>query len=132
VERVTRASPRATSASAVGALSAGSAGSGAALVTIVAGTCCVSPVLAPLIVGALGAGGAAWAAGLKPYSSYILAASLLLLAAGFWSAYRPRTQCIAGTDASQPPRWMSRLSKGVLWTGAVCWAGAVVVHLTLS
>jgi hypothetical protein len=92
----------------------------------------VSPVLAPLIVGAIGAGGAAWAAGLKPYSTYILAASLLLLAGGFWSAYRPRTLCAAGTDESRPPRWMSRLSKGVLWAGAVCWVGAVVVHLTLS
>ncbi len=131
MERVTRA-PRATSASDVGALSAGSTGFGAALVTIVAGTCCVSPVLAPLIVGAIGAGGAAWAAGLKPYSNYILAASLLLLAGGFWSAYRPRTQCVAGTDVSRPPRWMSRLSRGVLWAGAVCWVGAVVVHLTLS
>ena len=131
MERVTQA-PRATSASAIGALSAGSTGFGAALVTIVAGTCCVSPVLAPLIVGALGAGGAAWAAGLKPYSNYILAASLLLLAGGFWSAYRPRTRCVVGTDVSRPARWMSRLSKGVLWTGAVCWAGEVVVRLTLS
>ena len=131
MERVTRPSPRETSASTVGALGAGSTGFGAALVTIVAGTCCVSPVLAPLIVGVLGAGGAAWAAGLKPYSSYILAASLLLLAGGFWSAYRPRTLCVAGT-VFRPPRWMSRLSKGVLWAGAVCWAGAVVVHLTLS
>jgi len=131
MERMTR-SPRTTSASAVGALSAGSTGFGAALVTIVAGTCCVSPVLAPLIVGVIGAGGAAWAAALKPYSNYILAGSLLLLAGGFWSAYRPRSQCIVGTDVPGPPRWMSRLSKGVLWTGAVCWAGAVVVHLTLS
>jgi hypothetical protein len=131
MERVTQPSPPATSASAIGALSAGSTGFGAALVTIVAGTCCVSPVLAPLIVGVLGAGGAAWAAGLKPYSSYILAASLLLLAGGFWSVYRPRTRCITGTDVSRPPRWMSRLSKGVLWTGAVCWVAAVVVRLTL-
>jgi hypothetical protein len=132
MQRMTRPSPRATAASAAGVLSAGSTGFGAALVTIVAGTCCVSPVLAPLIVGALGAGGAAWAAGLKPYSSYILAASLLLLAGGFWTTYRPRTRCIAGTDVSRPPRWMSRLSKAVLWAGAVCWAAAVVVHLTLS
>jgi hypothetical protein len=132
MERVTRASPPATSASTVGVLSAGSTGFGAALVTIVAGTCCVSPVLAPLIVGAIGAGGAAWAAGLKPYSNYILTGSLLLLAGGFWSTYRPRTQCVAGSGVSRAPRWMSRLSKGVLWAGAVCWAGAVVVHLTLS
>lgn len=132
MERLTPSSPRATSASDVGALSAGSTGFGAALVTIVAGTCCVSPVLAPLIVGALGAGGAAWAYGLRPYTNYILAASLLLLAGGFWSVYRPRTRCLTGTGVSRPPRWMSRLSKGVLWAGALCWAGAVVVHLTLS
>ncbi len=132
MERLTRASPRATSTSDVGALSAGSTGFGAALVTIIAGTCCVSPVLAPLIVGVIGAGGAAWAYGLRPYTNYILAASLLLLAGGFWSAYRPRTRCVVGTDGPRPPLWISRLSKGVLWAGAVCWIGAVVVRLTLS
>ncbi len=41
----------------VGALGAATTGVGAAVVTLVAGACCVSPVLAPVIVGVLGASG---------------------------------------------------------------------------
>ena len=112
-------------------LGAGSTGLGAAIITLIAGTCCVSPVLAPLIVGVLGASGAAWAAGLKPYSVYILATTLLLLVYGFWSVYRTRNDCIVEGNKSATPHWMSRLSKGVLWTGAACWFGAVVVQIAI-
>ncbi len=113
------------------ALGAGSTGLGAAIITIIAGTCCVSPVLAPLIVGVLGASGAAWAAGLKPYSVYILAATLLLLVFGFWSVYQPRNDCIVGSSVSAASIWMGRLSKGVLWTGAVFWLSAVIVQIAI-
>lgn len=115
----------------VRALGAGSTGLGAAIITLIAGTCCVSPVLAPLIVGVLGASGAAWAAGLEPYSVYILAATLLLLAFGFWSVYRTRNDCVVGGSNSATPQWLSRLSKGVLWTGAACWLGAVIVQIAV-
>lgn len=126
-----RVTASAQSGREVRALGAASTGLGASVVTIIAGTCCVSPVLAPIIVGALGASGAAWAAGLKPYSGYILIATLLLLAYGFWSVYRPRKDCVVGSSVSQSPRWMSRLSKGVLWAGAVCWLGAVIVRIVI-
>ena len=115
----------------VRALGAGSTGLGAAIIALIAGTCCVSPVLAPLIVGVLGASGAAWAAGLEPYSVYILAATLLLLAFGFWSVYRTRNDCVVGGSNSATPQWLSRLSKGVLWTGAACWLGAVIVQIAV-
>jgi hypothetical protein len=132
MERVIPAAPAtATTARAAGALGAGSTGLGAAIVTVVAGTCCVSPVLAPLVVGALGAAGAAWAAGLKPYSGYILAGSVLLLAGGFWSVYRHRSACAVGAGVTRLRRWLSRLAKGVLWVGAASWVGAVIVHLML-
>ena len=115
----------------VRALGAGSTGLGASIITLIAGTCCVSPVLAPLIVGVLGASGAAWAAGLKPYSVYILAATFLLLVFGFWSVYRPRNDCIVGSSVSATPHWIGRLSKGVLWIGAACWLGAVIVQIAI-
>ena len=115
----------------VRALGAGSTGLGAAIITLIAGTCCVSPVLAPLIVGVLGASGAAWAAGLKPYGVYILAATLLLLVFGFWSVYRTRNDCIVGGSDSATPHFIRRLSKGVLWTGAACWLGAVIVQVAI-
>src|SRR4051812_41894175 len=54
-------------------------GVAAALLTLVSAACCVSPIIAPIIVGALGASGAVWAAGLKPYGAWILGAALVFL-----------------------------------------------------
>ena len=131
MEHVIPATPTTNPGRDAAALGAGATGLGAAAVTIVAATCCVSPVLAPLIVGVLGAGGAAWAAGLKPFSGYILIAALVLLAGGFWNVYRPGNDCVIGRDVSRSRRWMSRLAKVVLGVGAVCWVGAVFVHVVL-
>ena len=113
------------------ALGAASTGLVAAVATIIAGTCCVSPVLAPLIVGLLSASGAAWAAGLKPYGGYILTATFLLLSFAFWNIYRPRRNCDLGGAATQSPQWLSRLSKGVLWAGAAGWLSAVIVRIAI-
>lgn len=66
-----------------GAIGAATSTTGAAVLATVASACCVGPVLAPVIVAVLGASGAAWAAGLKPYSPYIPGASLVLLVYGF-------------------------------------------------
>src|SRR5215510_12858218 len=81
-------SPAPQKARPPGTLGAAAAGAGSALVAVLASSCCV-PILAPLIVAVLGAGGAAWA-GLKPYSPYLLGGSLLLLLYGLWTVYRPR------------------------------------------
>ena len=114
-------------ASAVGAATTGL---GAAIVTLVAGACCVSPVLAPLIVGVLGASGAVWAASLKPYTWWILGVSGVALVGAFWSVYRPRPAC----DLADVPR-RSRILPGVakvsLWFGAVSWAAALLLRLIL-
>lgn len=112
-------------ASAVGA---SVSGMGGALTTIVASACCASPVLAPLIVGVLGASGAAWAAGLKPYRGYILLASLFMLMFSFRTVYRPRRTCPVGVVPPKP-HWSARAVKAVLWIGALLWCVALVVDL---
>lgn len=114
----------------VGAVGAATTGVGAALVTLVAGACCVSPVVAPLIVGILGASGAVWVASLKPYAWWILAAAGLALAGGFWTVYRPRPACDVDT-APKRSRWLPRIARVSLWFGAVCWMAALMLRLLL-
>jgi len=65
----------------------------------------------------LGASGAVWAAGLKPYGWWILGASAVFLAVGFWSVYRPRRAC-ATTDVRRPNRVIERVAEASLWVGA--------------
>src|SRR3954471_3796824 len=114
----------------VGTLGAATTGVGAAVLTIVAGACCVSPVLAPLIVGVLGASGAVWAASLKPYGWWILGFAGLSLVGGFWTVYRPRPACNVD-DAPTSNRVLQRIAKVSLWFGAVCWMAALMVRLIL-
>lgn len=126
-------SPESTSRRAardVGAVGAATTGVGAALVTLVAGACCVSPVLAPLIVGILGASGAVWVASLKPYAWWILGIAGVALVGGFWTVYRPRPACDIG-DAAKRNRLMPRIAKASLWFGAVCWMAALMLRLML-
>ena len=113
-----------------GAIASGSTGIAAGLLSVVAASCCVSPTLAPLIVGIVGASGAVWAASLKPYAFWILGVAGLSLAYGFWSVYRPAARC----DVSSQPqrlRVLSLISKGSLWIGAVLWTSALMLQLIL-
>ena len=109
-----------------GTLGAGVAGAGSALAAVLASSCCV-PVIAPLIVAVLGASGAAWAAGLKPYSPCILAGSLVLLLYGTWMVYRPRPAC----STESCPTNAGRGVKAVLWVAAALWAVAALLNLFL-
>jgi hypothetical protein len=109
-----------------GPLGAGAAGAGAALVAVFASSCCI-PVIAPLIVAVLGASGAAWAAGLKPYSPYILAGSLALLLYGMWMVYRPRPAC----SPESCPTGAGRGVRTVLWVAVALWAAAALLNLFL-
>lgn len=102
-------------------------GAGAALVATAAAACC-APIIAPLVVGVLGASGAAWAAGLNPYSGWLLAGSAGMLALGFWSAYRPRPACDLAADRSSARRG-SGAARAVLWVAALLWAAAVGINL---
>ena len=113
----------------VGAAGAASAGAAAALTAAGVGACCVSPVISPVIVTVLGAGGAAWAAGLKPYSPYMLAGSLALLGYGFWTAYR-RPACAADGSISVVPR-SRRWVRVALWSAALLWLASAGVNVFL-
>ena len=113
-----------------GAIGAATTGIGAALVTLVAGACCVSPVIAPLVVGILGASGAVRVANLKPYSWWMLVAAGVALAGGFWTTYRPRSACDVA-DASPRSRVLPTIAKMSLWIGAVSWTAALTLRLLL-
>jgi hypothetical protein len=129
-EHVADQQPSTGLAESAGAIATASTGIASALLTVVAGACCVSPVLAPILVGMLGASGAVWAAGLKPYGWWILGASAVFLALGFWSVYRPRPVCSI-TDAHRPKRVMDRVAKVSLWVGAVFWVAGAMVRAIL-
>lgn len=109
-----------------GTLGAAAAGAGSALVAVLASSCCV-PVIAPLIVAVLGASGAAWAAGLKPYSPYLLLGSLALLLFGLWTVYRPRPAC----SSEGCPSGAGRGVKAMLWVAMAIWTLAALLNLFL-
>ena len=129
-EQVAGPPPRTGVAESAGAIATASTGIASALLTVVAGACCVSPILAPIIVGVLGASGAVWAAGLKPYGSWILGASAGFLALGFWSVYRPRRACSIA-DVPRPRRMLDRVAKLSLWVGAVFWVAGAMVRVVV-
>lgn len=101
-------------------------GAGLAGLAAAAGACCV-PVVAPLTVSILGAGGAAWAAGLGPYSLPLLILSGALLAGAHWSIRRSRrrtaTQCRTGG---------ARLVSAILWASTLLWALSAGVNAWLG
>lgn len=129
-ERVASHQSRAAVGESAGAIATASTGIASALLTVVAGACCVSPVLAPILVSVLGASGAVWAAGLKPYGWWILGASAAFLALGFWSVYRPRAAC-STADVRRPNRVLDRVAKLSLWIGAVFWVAGATVRVLL-
>jgi mercuric ion transport protein len=115
----------------VGTAGAAVAGGGAAVGAAAASACCVGPVISPLIVSVLGAGGAAWAAGLKPYSPYLLGGALIPLLYGFWAVYR-RPRACATTDGTRvrerSPIWL----RAILWTAGALWLTALAANLFLG
>jgi hypothetical protein len=117
--------PRSQKRRPYGTLGAATAGAGSALAAVLASSCCVGPVIAPLVVTVLGASGAAWAAGLKPYSPLILAGSLAFLLYGLWTVYRPRPAC----SPEGCPAGAGRGVKAVLWVAAALWVLAALLNL---
>ncbi len=102
---------------------AATTGAGAAVLATAAAACCV-PILAPLLVSVLGVTGAVWAAGLKPYSLAILAASGALLAFGFWTVYRRPVAAGQACPAKRPV-----VVIWTLWLAALLWASALAVNV---
>lgn len=115
---------------AAGAIASASTGVAAAALTVVSAACCLSPVIAPIIVSVLGASGAVWAAGLKPYGWWILGGAFGCLAFGFWTVYRPRRACAAGEVPSAPGPLL-KVAHLFLWFGAACWIAGVILRLLL-
>jgi hypothetical protein len=105
-----------------------STGTAAAIIAAVAGICCLSPVLLPFIFGFLGATGAARAAGLRPYSGWILVTTGLVFAVGFRAVYRPRSARHLATKSGKR-RILPVIAKGALWGGALSWVVALVLFL---
>ena len=110
------------------AVGTATAGVGAAVTAAVASVCCAGPVIAPIVVGLLGAAGAAAAAGLKPYTPYLFAGSLVMLAFGFLAVHRAGRACAIGA----PPRsvlFSLRISRGILWLAATLWIASAAFTL---
>jgi hypothetical protein len=127
-EVVTRNNP--SKGEAAGAIATASTGVAAAALTVVTAACCVSPVLAPILVSVLGASGAVWAAGLKPYGWWILGGAFACLAYGFWTVYRPRRACAVGEAPPNRGTWPT-VAKVSLWFGAACWMAGVMLRVLL-
>lgn len=78
-----------------------------------ASVCCIGP----LVLTGLGLGGLGLAAGLTQYRSLFLALTVLVLAVGFYLAYRKRE--VPCADGSCELRSGSRTMKAMLWTVTV-------------
>ena len=105
------------------AVGAATTGSGATLLATAASACCV-PILAPLLVSVLGVGGSVWAAGLKPYSPYILIVAGVSLGFGFWSLYRRPVSETTACPARRPTG-----VRFTLWISTPLWLMALTLNL---
>jgi mercuric ion transport protein len=105
-------------ASVIGAL--GSAGT-----SLLATLCCVGP----LAYTVLGAGGVLAAARLQPWRPWILGASAVFLAFGFWSAYRRHTAVVDGQVCRVKA---SCTIRATLWVAAVLTVAVAVLPPVLS
>jgi MerT mercuric transport protein len=103
-------------------------GAGSALLAMLASACCISPILAPLIVSVIGVSGAVWIAGIRPYSPYIFGVSFLLLLYGYWIAYWQAPNC-DGESCRVRPKRNIQIS---LWAAAILWAVSLISYLYLS
>ncbi len=91
-----------------GGMAFGSAlGAAGAAVTALFGTLCCA---GSAVVALLGAGGALAAARLEPYRPYLLGVAVVMLAFGFWRAYRP-----AGGAGRTCSTRTGRLVRVMLW-----------------
>jgi len=95
-------------------------GAAAAITSTAASICCIGP----LAIALLGVNGAILAAAFKPYRFYLLGASFVLLAGGFWRVYGGR----GVRDGAACPVRRGRWTKIILWTGVTLWVAALVIQ----
>ena len=87
---------------------------GALLAALAASWCC----LGPLLLAALGVGGAGATATLGAFRPYHLAGTALLLGAGFFFAYRKPRKSAADACGCEKPR-VNRVGRFGLWIGTL-------------
>lgn len=85
---------------------------------LLASACC----LGPLLLGALGLGGAGLLAGLDQYRPLFTAITFALLSAGFWLAYRKREVVECDAFGCERPR-ARRVRRAILWITALAALG---------
>lgn len=102
----------------VGAIGAATVGTGAALTACIASACCVGPALAPIFVAVLGASGLAAVSGLRPYTPWILLASVGMLTFSFRQLHRKRVAC---DPASATVPISVRIARLVTWLASLLW-----------
>lgn len=90
-----------------------------------ASSCCI----VPLVLVSLGISGA-WIGSLtvlEPYKPYFIAATAVLLGAGYWHVYiKPKRACAAGSYCTTPSS--SRTTKVILWLATVVIALAATIN----
>jgi len=98
--------------SSLGAIASG-------LVATASAFCCVGPA----VIAVLGTSGVLAAARLAPYRPYFILGSVLLLALGFWMAYRPQGGCFGKTCTTAS----AKITRTLLWIAALITVGAILL-----
>lgn len=98
--------------SSLGAIASG-------LVATASTFCCVGPA----VIAVLGTSGVLAAAKLAPYRPYFIVASVVLLAIGFWLAYRPGGGCIGKTCTTTG----AKITRALLWIAALITGAAILM-----
>ena len=95
---------------------------------VVAGLLASSCCILPLALVSVGIGGA-WVSkltALAPYQPIVIAAAVLALGAGFWTAYRTQAKCAPGSICEIPAA--TRTTKAALWLGLLIVASVLGVN----
>jgi mercuric ion transport protein len=97
---------------------------GSLIGAVLASSCCI----VPLVLVSLGISGA-WIGSLTalaPYKLYFVAATVVLLGAGYWQVYiKPRRACTTGSYCASPSS--GRITKVALWIATVVVALAMTI-----
>ena len=100
---------------------------GAVVSGLLASVCCIGP----LLLAALGIGGAGLLARFESYRPAFTAATFALLGAGFWLAYR-KPKAIEGDSCGCEYPKANRLGRALLWIAAavavVVWAAPYIIE----
>lgn len=113
-----------------GAAGAAVVGAGSGAIGGAASACC-APLIAPVVVAALGATGAAWVTGLTRWAPYLLGLGLILLAHSYRIVRRTR---VCSAPAARWRRWVDRVTPALLAVSTLIWLASAAAYLfaTLS